>query len=447
LSSAHQIATALHEIKLASGKAIFDRLRQKGTALDKDTFNWSLTALAQVKKIEYTTIRYGSQTRRLFFPSGERDTALKRLELIRASIRQQVNQDGVIPTGYLVHLLAASTQTHSDIIRTLLKEACARDEIHQIPIFSTNGKVASATISRSAEVEVFQVMARIRRYLRRSKWCFTQQVGQTVDGAEGGIGAILLKHLLYRGEVNRFTVMLEEEEKSGAYLYFIPGYMKDAQAWLLEHRDAAKKFDYRKTLKLRTQDVKLGVFSQRLKLRPEVAKMAYQMLRRLEKRGLKGFKTELVTASCLFLASRICNYPIAAKELASKVHPHASRSKMRAYCKDIFRISKIVQGRLRLSTHRIMVQPQVLIDRIVLQLGLTADKQTALSIKTKELYDKVPKPIKTSGRNPRSIISALLYLASKELGFGLRQRELAQACNITEVSLRNAYNKLRPIVS
>ncbi len=48
----------------------------------------------------------------------------------------------------------------------------------------------------------------------------------------------------------------------------------------------------------------------------------------------------------------------------------------------------------------------------------------------------------TSGRAPKSIAAAVSYIASKITGEYRTQREIAEAAQITEVTIRNRYKEL-----
>jgi len=48
----------------------------------------------------------------------------------------------------------------------------------------------------------------------------------------------------------------------------------------------------------------------------------------------------------------------------------------------------------------------------------------------------------TSGRGPRGIAAAAIYIASILVGEKMTQREIAETANITEVTIRNRYREI-----
>jgi transcription initiation factor TFIIB len=89
------------------------------------------------------------------------------------------------------------------------------------------------------------------------------------------------------------------------------------------------------------------------------------------------------------------------------------------------------------------------LDDSLIYVSNTASK-AALSQHTENLATfllRIAKQAKIdSGKNPRGMAAAALYLAAQITGEPITQKKLAKAAAVTEVTIRNRYQTLLPIL-
>jgi len=84
----------------------------------------------------------------------------------------------------------------------------------------------------------------------------------------------------------------------------------------------------------------------------------------------------------------------------------------------------------------------ILISKIVDIKGFSGD----VELHSKKMYDILVDSKLTTGKSPSSVACSILYMLNIVMGLGLIQRDIANLCGITEVSLRNNTNKFRKLI-
>ena len=146
---------------------------------------------------------------------------------------------------------------------------------------------------------------------------------------------------------------------------------------------------------------------------------------------VRGRSIEGMMAAILYLACRLTKTPLNLKALAS-ASPRSRREITRCY--------RIVQ---RDNNFTIPIDdPSQYISRIA--------SKTKLSQRTQNQAMRVILQAKTKhavvGKNPLGMAAAALYIAAKTTQEPVTQRELAEAAEVTEVTVRNRYKNLSQIL-
>ena len=123
----------------------------------------------------------------------------------------------------------------------------------------------------------------------------------------------------------------------------------------------------------------------------------------------------------------MCGVPRTLDEVAQKLQQGR---------KEIGRTVRIIKRKLKMKP--ITTKPEHYIDRFCSDLELRSEAialchQWMKEIKRLEL---------DSGRGPVGIAASLIYMASIVTGQNRTQREIAEATNVTEVTIRNRYKEL-----
>lgn len=156
----------------------------------------------------------------------------------------------------------------------------------------------------------------------------------------------------------------------------------------------------------------------------EVAAVLYR--RALDEDLIRGRSIEGVSTAMLYAACRQEGIPRSLEEVEEVA---------RVDRKEIGRTYSYVSNELTLKMEP--VDPKQYVPRFASQLNLSEQTQ----IKAKEVIDSSAEQGLLSGKSPTGIAAAALYTASLLCDEKRIQREIADAANVTEVTVRNRYQE------
>ncbi len=153
-----------------------------------------------------------------------------------------------------------------------------------------------------------------------------------------------------------------------------------------------------------------------------------------EKSLSRGNSLSVLAAALVYASARQASLPATTDELAAKSSLPKS---------DIIRCFRKLQRKLGLTFQA--PSPQAYSSRILTLLSLST--QGELATMTNKILEKAEKNGITQGRNPAAIAAAAIYAASLMVpdSHQLTQRKLAQVANVTETTIRRAYDSLDPL--
>ena len=159
-----------------------------------------------------------------------------------------------------------------------------------------------------------------------------------------------------------------------------------------------------------------------------VEKASYIYRKALEKKLVRGRSISALIAASLYAACRDTETPRTLKDVAD-----AGNIKK----KDISRCYRILHQELELKMP--VVNSIQCVARIASKLGITE--------KTKRHATKILKIAQerkeSAGKDPMGLAAAALYMSCVKNGEYMTQRDIAEAANVTEVTIRNRYKGLR----
>jgi len=159
-----------------------------------------------------------------------------------------------------------------------------------------------------------------------------------------------------------------------------------------------------------------------------VEKASYIYRKALEKKLVRGRSISAMIAASLYAACRDTETPRTLKDVAD-----AGNIKK----KDISRCYRILHQELELKMP--VVNSIQCVARIASKLGITE--------KTKRHATKILKVAQerkeSAGKDPMGLAAAALYMSCVKNGEDMTQRDIAEAANVTEVTIRNRYKGLR----
>ncbi len=193
--------------------------------------------------------------------------------------------------------------------------------------------------------------------------------------------------------------------------------------------DSRSKVNASSDKNLRQALSQLATLKDKLSLNDAVIEKASYIYRKALEKGLvRGRSISALIAAALYAACRDTETPRTLKDVAD-----AGNIKK----KDISRCYRILHKELDLKMP--VVNPIQCIARIASKLGI--------SEKTKRYAAKVLQVAQeheeSAGKDPMGLAAAALYLSCVKNNEDMTQRDIAEASNVTEVTIRNRYKGLR----
>ena len=148
----------------------------------------------------------------------------------------------------------------------------------------------------------------------------------------------------------------------------------------------------------------------------------------MEKKLVRGRSIQGLVAACLYASCRNTETPRTLDDIAKGINIRR---------KDIARCYRLLVKELDLKMP--VTDPVQCVARIASSIGITE--------KTKRFAVKVLKDAQaheeSAGKDPMGLAAAALYLSCVKNGEDKTQRDIAEAANVTEVTIRNRYKGLR----
>jgi transcription initiation factor TFIIB len=162
-----------------------------------------------------------------------------------------------------------------------------------------------------------------------------------------------------------------------------------------------------------------------------VEKAAYIYRKALEKKLVRGRTIHGMMGSALYAACREAGTPRTLKDIAETTNIKR---------KDIARCYRLLIRELSLKMP--VVDSVQNVARIASKIGLSEKtKRYAIEILRKAEENKI-----SAGKNPMGLAAAALYLSCLKNGEDKTQGDVAEAANITEVTIRNRYKGLKELL-
>jgi transcription initiation factor TFIIB len=159
-----------------------------------------------------------------------------------------------------------------------------------------------------------------------------------------------------------------------------------------------------------------------------VEKAAYIYRKAMEKKLVRGRSISALIAASMYAACRDAETPRTIQDVA--IVANVKR-------KDIARCYRLLHHELELKMP--VVDPIQCIARISSKIGISEKIKRDAS----EILRVTRKQNESSGKHPMSLAAAALYMSCVKNGDNTTQRDIAEAANVTEVTIRNRYKGLK----
>lgn len=201
------------------------------------------------------------------------------------------------------------------------------------------------------------------------------------------------------------------------------------QMWRLRKWQIRSRMNAGTARNLAQAMAEIGRLSDKLAIPKQIKETAAFIYRKaLDERIIRGRSIPVIATAALYTACRITRVPRTLKEISEA----SLFSK-----KEIGRGYRLLIRKLNLKIP--IVDPVDYISKIAGPLKISGETQ-GLAIKI--LQEAKRKRIR-SGKDPKGLAAAALYIAGQINNEGIRQHNLAETAGVTEVTIRNRYKQLR----
>ncbi|MHA1340337.1 MAG: transcription initiation factor IIB [Promethearchaeota archaeon] len=147
---------------------------------------------------------------------------------------------------------------------------------------------------------------------------------------------------------------------------------------------------------------------------------------------LRGRSIKAMVAACIYYACRKEKVPRTLQELVEQTTSDP---------REIRRCYRILIKELKLRVP--IMEPEMLIPKYITELGLSLEVEKLAS----NYLKKFQKRISISGKDPKGLVAAALYLAAQQLNQSQSQSKIAHTVGVTEVTLRSRYKEFLKILN
>lgn len=175
--------------------------------------------------------------------------------------------------------------------------------------------------------------------------------------------------------------------------------------------------------------IELTKLGPQFDLSPDIVKSAALLYRKaLEKNLVLGRSIECVARACIYLACRQAKFPKCLDELILSSDYLDKRDVSKAY--------RLIARELGLAIP--LMGPSDYLPKISANLDLPFNvAQTARGILKKAISSGL-----STGRNPMSICAGVIYIACRIEKYQIKQKDIAEASNVTDMTLRARYQEI-----
>ena len=159
-----------------------------------------------------------------------------------------------------------------------------------------------------------------------------------------------------------------------------------------------------------------------------IEKASYIYRKALERKLVRGRSISAMIAAALYAACRDAETPRTLKDITNAANVQR---------KDIAKCYRLLHHELDLKVP--VVDSIQYISRISSKLKIT-EKAKRYAVK---LLQEVQKRKESAGKEPMGLAASALYLSCVKNGVSVTQRDMAEAANVTEVTIRNRCKKLK----
>lgn len=189
-----------------------------------------------------------------------------------------------------------------------------------------------------------------------------------------------------------------------------------------------------------TADIELDKLCSALSVTTTVRQATVQLFMKLKKNNnsFRGQSIKNSLCALIYITTRVANQYRTYEEISRMAYGgEATPDRVKQISSTVSYICDKMRINLPVVSSRTLIEPRAL------ELKLS---QTVINTAT-DILDKATKKRITLGKDPKGIVGAVLYIASKLCGENVTQNQIANTCHVTEVTIRNRYKEIARVLS
>jgi len=147
-----------------------------------------------------------------------------------------------------------------------------------------------------------------------------------------------------------------------------------------------------------------------------------------------SLRGHIVAVACTLVAARMSSYPLTIRELTKRYN--IPRSKL-------YEFYRYIAEKLGVSTREVSIDVHAYIRRIVSLAVSDSVKAQRIAEEAIKLYELAEQHNLTSGRDPKAIAAAAIYIVANEHGARITQLQLTRLTHVTEITIRKRIKELQ----
>jgi transcription initiation factor TFIIIB Brf1 subunit/transcription initiation factor TFIIB len=274
------------------------------------------------------------------------------------------------------------------------------------------------------------LLDRIFRYVRTNGFAFYHDISKSMN-VDSAVSWTLLEYLVNQKKIMKFKVGWSYTKNKPVFAYCMDGYETRA---VISYQQLLSKF--RKDRVIEKYSATFKQACERLKIDNSVADLSCSYLR-YSSNVAKGRNYRDVAWSAFYLANKTLRQGLTLGDIESVSGMSRER---------ILTISKLLNSELELEVSDIFPKPSDYLKRILDNLKVSNDVRSRMLEETCAFIESLPRQV-LFGRRPEGVAAAALYIVARstsdyEIRYLFRQNKVAEASDVTEVTLRNMLRRI-----
>jgi len=456
------IVNALQELKIAT----YASLRQYDHTYSPDSYKSTLKIMEARGQVKRLSVRIGRSDYCLWtLPWYEEDANTVLAQLEQGTLEHL--EPGPSTSRELRVYFREKYAAYHQIAFVVLQRLVGDGKVSRLA-FDNKGKWVSIYYLSERKASLDELLLRASGHMNRDGFAFATELGNSL-GISRHLAYAILEKLVHDGEITKFRVGWNYARNVPIFAYCKEGHEPEA---VKRYREFVSRGLVQKR-KSKLVGEYLSRFREsciQIKASDSLADLASSYFERaLRSRWIRGRSNEIVAWSAFYLASKVLKQGIMLGDIEGYLSIKSPREKrswekstsrrsdesVRKY--SLLAVSKELNDYLQLDVVDLYPNPTDYVQRIVMKMGLPdrlenvvagdyTDRSQLLE-ETTQFISSLPRQM-LFGKRPEGVAAASLYITAKRLGIRTcLQRSIADASDITEVTLRNILRSIEDALS